>query len=85
MKGGTRMKTTREKEPREGFEGWMDERIHSAIAGLAHPFEKRIGKLQKRVEKLKERLQTLAVRTDSPCTRQGDALCKKKSGGETCK
>jgi hypothetical protein len=79
------MKTTQEKEPREGFEGWVDERIRSAIAGLAHPFEKRIVRLQRRVEELKERFQSLSLRMESLCTRQGDPLCKKKSGGDACK
>jgi len=77
------MKAMKEKEPREGFEGWVDERIRSAIGGLAYPLEKRIVRLRRRVEKLKERFQSLSLRMESLCTRQGDPLYKKRSGGES--
>ena len=37
-----------EKDRKVGIEGWIDERIQLAIAGLAHPFEKRIEQFNKR-------------------------------------
>jgi hypothetical protein len=54
-----------EKETREGFERWLDERIHAAISNLASPFEKRIDGMRRRVEGLRVRFQHLSRRVDS--------------------
>ena len=42
---------------REGVERWIDERIDFACRSLAHPFEKRISRLQQRIRETRKRLQ----------------------------
>ena len=44
---------------REGVERWIDERIDFACRSLAHPFEKRISRLQQRIRETRKRLQNI--------------------------
>ena len=68
---------TSERESREGFERWVDERIYSKLANLTQPFEAQIKQLQKRVEKLKDRFQKLSHRIDSVDLMQRKKRCRK--------
>jgi hypothetical protein len=53
------------KNEKAGIEGWIDEQIQLAVAGLAHPFEKRIGRLRERIEKLQKKVREISARVDS--------------------
>jgi hypothetical protein len=53
-----------EENEKPGVEGWIDERIQTALAGLALPFEKRIGHLRERVRRLQARVQQISCRVD---------------------
>jgi len=52
------------KIEKAGVEGWIDEQIQLALAGLAHPFEKRIARLRDRIEKLQKRVREISARVD---------------------
>ena len=53
------------RDPREGFERWIDDRIRAALASLTVPLESRIKNLRKRVEKMQSRLQGLTALIES--------------------
>ena len=62
-----------EEDRKVGIEGWIDERIQLALAGLAHPFEKRIARLRERIQKLQIRVQRISRRFDEESLhQQGD-------------
>ncbi len=74
------MTKSEERETRDRFERWVDERIHSALSNLSQPFELRIQKLQKRLETLKERFQKLSHHQDSVNPKADGVPSRKKSG-----
>ncbi len=67
-----------EKEPREGIEGWIDERIRVALNSLTHPFEKRIAHLHVRMEKLHKRLHELSCHLDHPNLKNKSSKARRK-------
>jgi len=69
-----------EKEFREGFERWMDERIHLAMSSLSRPFEKRIHVLKRRVDGLRERFQALSQRLERRAAKSRDNRSVRKQG-----
>jgi hypothetical protein len=75
------MTGTEERQAREGFERWVDERIHAALSNLTNPFEKRIHALQQRVERLRDRFQTLSKNMDSLSTKSKESRRTRKTGG----
>jgi polyhydroxyalkanoate synthesis regulator phasin len=52
------------KNERAGIEGWIDEQIQLALAGLAHPFEKRIARLRERIQDLQKRVREISAQVD---------------------
>ncbi len=73
---------TEDRELREGFERWVDERIHATISNLTSPLEKRIRALKRRVDSLRDRFQTLSHHMDSIHTRPKENRSNRKAGGE---
>lgn len=71
-----------EKELREGFERWVDERIHAAISSLSSPLDKRIHALKRRVEGLRERFQVLSQRLERSTAGAGEGRPVRKQGDE---
>ena len=49
-----------EKDQKTAVEGWMDERIQFALAGLIQPLEKKVARLRERVEALQIRIQKIS-------------------------
>jgi len=79
--GGKGLMGTPERETRERFERWVDERIHAAISNLTSPFEKRVHSLRGRVERLRDRFQDLSRRLESFHTKSTDTRHTDPSGG----
>ena len=61
-----------DSDRKTGIEGWIDERIQLALAGLTHPFEKRISRLRERIQKLQARVRQISLEIgENPAQRQG--------------
>ena len=55
----------RPEQDRKGpVERWIDDRIQFGLAGLTHPFEKRIVRLRKRIQDLEARVRQIALRIE---------------------
>ena len=69
-----------ETEPRDGIDGWIDERIRVALNSLTYPFEKRIAHLRVRMDKLHQRLHELSCHLDgtSPEIKANPSKMKKR-------
>jgi hypothetical protein len=62
-----------EKDPRDGIEKWIDERIRLALPGRVYPFEKRIAELRERIRRVRERIQEISFQVDEdPSDRRKD-------------
>lgn len=53
-----------EKDQKSAVEGWIDERIQFALAGLTRPFEKRIARLSERIQALQKKVRQISERVD---------------------
>ena len=53
-----------EKDQKPAIEGWIDERIQLALAGLTQPFEKRIARLSERIQAMQKRVRQISDRLD---------------------
>ncbi len=73
--------TPTEKEPREGIEGWIDERIRQGLCRLPFPLDRRIRRLRRRIATLRERMEGIAARVDRDLA--GDSGKDEKGGGES--
>ena len=49
-----------EKDQKTAVEGWIDERIQFALAGVTQPFEKRIARLSERIQALQKRVRQIS-------------------------
>lgn len=54
-----------EKDRKSAVEGWIDERIQFALAGLTQPFGKRIARLNERIQALQKRVRRVSERIDT--------------------
>ena len=53
-----------EKDQKSAIEGWIDEQIQFALAGLTQPFEKRISRLSERIRAMQTRVKQMSDRVD---------------------
>ena len=53
-----------EKDQKSAIEGWIDEQIQFALAGLTQPFEKRIARLSERIQAMQTRVKQMSDRVD---------------------
>lgn len=51
-----------EKDQKSAIEGWIDEQIQFALAGLTQPFEKRISRLSERIRLMQTRVKQMSDR-----------------------
>jgi len=49
-----------EKDQKSAVEGWIDERIQFALAGLTQPFEKKIARLNERIQAMQKRVRKIS-------------------------
>lgn len=51
-----------DKDQKTAIEGWIDERIQFVLAGLTHPFERKVAQLQMRIQALQDRIRRISDR-----------------------
>lgn len=74
---------SKEREVRQGFDRWLDERIHAAISKVTSRFEKRLDSLRNRVERLGDRFQDLSHRVESLHAARGGSESEPREDAES--